>query len=145
MPRVPPPLIAVAAGVAQHRLASGRRPGPLRAGAAVGALAASAWLLGGTSRRFRLAGTTFEPFDPSRATELVTSGPNRFTRNPMYVGMAGVLAAHALYRGGWATVLPVAAFVGVIDRVQIRPEEAALRELFGQAYDDYSRSVRHWL
>jgi protein-S-isoprenylcysteine O-methyltransferase Ste14 len=75
----------------------------------------------------------------------VNSGPNRITRNPMYVGMAGLLAAHALIRGGWATALPVAAFVGVIDRVQIRPEEAALRELFGATYDDYCRSVRRWI
>jgi len=145
MPVVPPPLIALAAGAAQHRLASGGRPGVARRLAAGGVAAASVCLLADTSRRFRQAGTTFEPFEPSRSTELVTNGPNSITRNPMYVGMAGLLTAHALYRGGWATALPVAAFVGVIDRIQIRPEEAALREVFGQAYDDYTRSVRRWL
>jgi protein-S-isoprenylcysteine O-methyltransferase Ste14 len=145
MPVVPPPLIALAAGVAQHRLASGNRPGGVRKIGAGAAAAGSVWLLAATSARFRRAGTTFEPFDPARATELVTSGPNSITRNPMYVGMAGLLTAHALYRGGWATLLPVAGFVGVIDRVQIRPEEAALRELFGTAYEDYCRSVRRWL
>lgn len=145
MPLLPPPLIALAAGVAQHRLAPDRRPGTARTFAAGAIAAASVWLLADTTRRFQQAGTTFEPFDPSRTTELVTSGPNRITRNPMYVGMSGLLTAHALYRGGWATALPVAAFVGVIDRIQIRPEEAALREVFGQAYDDYCRSVRRWL
>ena len=91
------------------------------------------------------SGTTVDPLRPARASGLVTSGPNRVTRNPMYVGMAGALVAHALIRGGWATVLPVAAFVAVIDRVQIRPEEAALRELFGEEYDAYCRRVRRWL
>ena len=75
----------------------------------------------------------------------MTSGPNGVTRNPMYVGMAGALVAHALIRGGWGTVLPVAAFVAVIDRVQIQTEEAALRELFGEEYDAYCRRVRRWL
>jgi protein-S-isoprenylcysteine O-methyltransferase Ste14 len=40
--------------------------------------------------------------------------------------------------------VPVAAFVGV-DRVQIRPEEAALRELFAEEYDAYCGRVRRWL
>ena len=145
MPRVPPPLIALAAGVVQHHLASGTRPGTARKVGAGVAVAGSVWLMGGSLSRFLKAGTTFEPFDPSRTTQLVTSGPNRLTRNPMYVGMAGLLTAHALSRGGWATAVPVAAFVAVIDRIQVRPEEAALRELFGATYDDYCRSVRRWL
>jgi protein-S-isoprenylcysteine O-methyltransferase Ste14 len=145
MPVVPPPLIALTAGVAQRRLGSGSRPGAVRKVAAIAATAASGWLMAGSVQRFRQSGTTVEPFDPSRATALVTSGPNGVTRNPMYVGMAGLLTAHALYRGGWATALPIAAFVAVIDRVQIRPEEAALRERFGKDYDDYCRRVRRWL
>ena len=76
---------------------------------------------------------------------LVTDGPNALTRNPMYVGMAGVLTAHALVRRGWLPVLPLAAFVAVIDRTQIRPEEAALRELFGEKYDAYCARVPRWL
>jgi protein-S-isoprenylcysteine O-methyltransferase Ste14 len=102
-------------------------------------------MLAGSLQRFRGAGTTVDPLRPGRATGLVTSGPNAVTRNPMYVGMAGVLAAHALLRGGWRPLVPVAAFVAVIDRVQIRPEEQALRELFGEAYEDYCRRVRRWL
>jgi protein-S-isoprenylcysteine O-methyltransferase Ste14 len=145
MPHVPPPLIAFAAGVVQRRLASGSRPGAVRKLGAAAAAVGSGWLMAGSVRRFMTAGTTVEPFDPSRATKLVTDGPNGVTRNPMYVGMAGLLTAHALARGGWATVLPIAAFVGVIDRVQIRPEEAALRQLFGQEYEDYCRRVRRWV
>jgi len=145
VPVVPPPAYAVAGAVAQHLLAGTGRAGRLRklAGAAV-AVAGTA-LMAGSAQRFRDEGTTVEPFRPERASALVTSGPNALTRNPMYLGMAGVLVAHALVRGGWLPSLPVAAFVAVIDRTQIRPEEAALRELFGQEYDDYCARVPRWL
>ena len=145
MPHIPPPLIGLAAGVVQHRLASGSRPGALRKLGAAGAIAASGWMVAGSIQRFRGSGTTVDPLRPARASGLVTGGPNSVTRNPMYVGMAGVLLAHGLIRGGWRTALPVGTFVAVIDRVQIRPEEAALRELFGEEYDAYCRRVRRWL
>lgn len=151
MPTVPPPVIGLGAAIVQHAVAP--RPGPgsgtgastvrrvLAASVAVGSVA----LMGGAVRRFFAAGTTVEPFDPSQASVLVTDGPNALTRNPMYVGMAGALTAHALARGGWATWLPVAGFVGIIDRVQVQPEETALRARFGAEYDAYCRRVRRWL
>ncbi len=145
MPHVPPPLIGLAAGIVQHRLATRTRPGVVRTAGAVAAAGASAWMLAGSAERVRSAGTTVNPLEPGRATGLVTTGPNRVTRNPMYVGMAGLLVVHGLLRGGWRTAVPVAAFVGVIDRVQVRPEEAALRELFGAEYDAYCGRVRRWL
>jgi protein-S-isoprenylcysteine O-methyltransferase Ste14 len=63
----------------------------------------------------------------------------------MYVGMAGLLVGHGLVRGGWRTALPVVAFVGAIDRFQIVPEETALRDRFGDDFDDYCRRVRRWI
>ena len=145
MPAVPPPLYALGAGFLQHVLAPDRGPGPARVAAAAVAGSASLWLLGGSLARFRQHHTTFEPFDPSKATTLVTTGPNAITRNPMYLGMAGVLTAHALLRGGRLTLLPIAGFVAVIDRLQIRPEEAALRATFGDEYADYCRRVPRWI
>jgi protein-S-isoprenylcysteine O-methyltransferase Ste14 len=94
---------------------------------------------------FVRAKTTVNPHRPRHTSVLVTGGIYRYTRNPMYVGMAGVLTAHALARGGWATWLPVAGFVAVIDRVQVQPEEAALGARFGDEYEDYRRRVRRWL
>lgn len=145
MPVVPPPLFALGAGIVQHVLAPARPTGMLRKAAAAGLGAASIGVAASTLSRFRRDHTTFEPFEPSEATALVTDGPNAITRNPMYVGMAGVLAAHALWRGGWRTVLPVAGFVAIIDRVQVRPEEEALRGVFGDEYVDYCRRVPRWL
>jgi len=94
---------------------------------------------------FRRARTTVNPLRPDAASELVTSGPYRITRNPMYVG-------HALVLTGWTIVLAhplgfvvVPAFVLWIDRLQIPPEEAALAALFPDAFADYTQRVRRWL
>lgn len=87
--------------------------------------------------------TGVAPWTP--ATTLVTDGVYRFTRNPMYVGMAllylGLSAGLGLM---WALVLfpPV---VLVIDRAVIRREEAYLQSRFGTAYNDYRAAVRRWL
>ncbi len=82
---------------------------------------------------------------PDQATSLVTGGPLQFSRNPMYVGMAGVLTAHAIARGRWPAGLPVIGFVAVIDRGQIPPEEAALVDNFGPAFTAYAEQVPRWL
>lgn len=102
MPRIPPPLIALSAGVAQ-RLLSPEAPAPtkLRAAAVVIIGLASAGTAGAAAKRFKRSGTTFEPFHPDRVSVLVTSGPNAITRNPMYLGMAGFLLANAVHRGSW--------------------------------------------
>jgi protein-S-isoprenylcysteine O-methyltransferase Ste14 len=145
VPVVPPPAYAVAGALVQHRLARAGSAGTIRKLAGGVVAAGSAALLAGSVQRFRSDGTTVEPFRPERTSALVTSGPNALTRNPMYVGMAGLLAAHALVRRGWLPVLPLAAFVAVIDRSQIRAEEAALRQLFGPDYDAYCAEVPRWL
>ena len=76
---------------------------------------------------------------------LVTTGANAVTRNPMYVGMAGLLVANALRRGSWTALLPVAAFTLVIDRVQIAAEEIALLAHFGADYEAYLAAVPRWI
>ena len=146
MKRPPPPLLALAAALVQQGLARGAPPpSRLRRSVAAATAATSVVLAGGAASRFRAQHTTVEPFDPSQASSLVVTGPNSRTRNPMYVGMAGVLVANALRRGSWSGVLPVVAFVAVIDRFQIAAEERALAEKFGADYAAYRSSVPRWL
>ena len=142
---VPPPIYAASGALAQHLLAPDRPRSTARTVAAGALAAASFALAGGAAREFRRRKTTVNPLDPSQATRLVTRGPNRVTRNPMYLGMAGLLTAHAVYRGGWLTPLPVVAFVVVIDRLQIAPEEAALLRIFGEDYEAYRDTVPRWV
>ena len=112
---------------------------------AVGVSLASMSMAGAAASRFRRSGTTVEPFHPEKASVPVTTGPNAISRNPMYVGMAGLLVAHAIWRGSWVALPPVAAFIAFIDRVQIRAEESALLEKFGSEYAAYRAGSPRWL
>jgi protein-S-isoprenylcysteine O-methyltransferase Ste14 len=76
---------------------------------------------------------------------LVTSGANAVSRNPMYVGLVGLLVANAVRRASWTALLPVAAFTLVIDRLQIEAEERALHARFGADYEVYRATVPRWL
>lgn len=145
LPLVPPPLLALGAGLAQHALARRRKPSATSAVAAGLLGAASFGLAASAASGFRRRGTTLQPDEPEKASVLVTDGPNRFTRNPMYVGLTGVLLAHAVLRRSAPALVPVVALVGALDRVQIRAEEAALRSRFGSEYDDYCSRVPRWL
>ena len=92
---------------------------------------------------FKTAKTTVLPFE--RASNLVTGGPFRLSRNPMYVGMVVMLMGVAVLLGSvtpWALVL---AFAVVIDRRFIVFEEKAMEETFGDAYRQYKKRVRHWI
>jgi protein-S-isoprenylcysteine O-methyltransferase Ste14 len=94
---------------------------------------------------FRRAKTTVNPLDPAAASALVASGIYRVTRNPMYLGLLLVLLGWALFLGN---VLPFAfpvAYVPLMNRLQIIPEEKALAALFGSGFADYRSKVRRWL
>ncbi|TCJ24108.1 methyltransferase family protein [Nocardioides jejuensis] len=145
MPVVPPPVIALGFAGVQRLLAPKEGAGPVRKVAASALAAGSVGLVAAAAERFRAAQTTVHPLHPEKATALVTDGPYRRTRNPMYVGMAGALAAHALGRGGAATWLPVAAFVVAIDELQVLPEERAMERNFGDEWDDYALRTKRWL
>lgn len=94
----------------------------------------------------RSEGTTIDPHSPQDASTLVQKGMFRFTRNPMYLGMAIVIAGLGIGLGDViATAVGVGGFVFVITRVQIIPEERALKKRFGKAYDAYCEGRRRWL
>ncbi len=145
--RPPPPLLAFVAGLSQSALTRGAHhpPRAARAAAAVAVAAASGSLAAAAARQFRRRGTTLEPVHPSRASVLVTTGANSVSRNPMYVGLAGLLVANALRLGSWKALLPVAAFTLVIDRQQIAAEESAMLANFGADYETYRLAVPRWL
>lgn len=96
-------------------------------------------------RAFHRARTTVNPLRPERASALVTSGIYRRTRNPMYVALAIVLLAWALWLAHPLALLGVVAFVAWMNRYQIAPEERALQALFGAEFERYCSEVRRWL
>lgn len=95
--------------------------------------------------QFRRAKTTVDPLHPEAASTLVRSGVFRFSRNPMYLGMALILAGWAIFLGNALALLLVGGFIAWIGRFQIAPEERALRAHFGAEFDRYMADVRRWI
>ena len=92
---------------------------------------------------FTRAGTDVIPFRD--VTALVTSGVYRYSRNPMYLGMAAVLLGCAITVGAATALLITPVFMAIIEVRFIRPEEEMLRGLFPQEYPAYCARVRRWL
>lgn len=92
---------------------------------------------------FLLRRTTIIPHAAARS--LITGGPYRLTRNPMYVGLALVHAGLALaFHLVWPLVL--LAFPLVVLHARVIPfEERRLAALFGEEFRAYAQRVRRWL
>lgn len=97
----------------------------------------------GGARALARGKTTLHPFGEPAA--LVTDGPYRFTRNPLYLSLALLLLATAVFLGSATPFIVVPAFIALITSLFIRHEEAKLLAAFGEAYREYCRRVRRWL
>jgi protein-S-isoprenylcysteine O-methyltransferase Ste14 len=145
--RIPPPLVYLAGfglGVVVELLEPSAQPAAwLRIAAGAAGLAVLLALDSTAMARFSRAGTPFNPARPARA--LVTDGPYRWTRNPMYIGMAALYAGLAVAAGVlWAlALLPLVLLV--VDRAIIPREERHLAAAFGDQYERYRARVRRWL
>jgi protein-S-isoprenylcysteine O-methyltransferase Ste14 len=88
-------------------------------------------------------GTNVDPRKPT--TAIVTGGPFRFTRNPLYVGVMSLLVGITLLVGTWwGIIVLVPAFLILHYGVVLR-EEAYLERKFGDSYRSYKAAVRRYL
>ena len=147
--RIPPPIVA--AIVAAVMYAVSRSAAALSFDTGMNAWIGGALMLLGALiallgvAQFRRHRTTVNPLDPAKASSLVTSGIYRATRNPMYLGILVALIGIGALLGSGGAVVVALLFAPVITLLQIRAEEAAMRGLFGDAFDDYASRVRRWL
>lgn len=113
----------------------------LAIGVVVIALGAGMLLLAG--RRFNAAGT---PIPPNRPTKVIVSeGIYRYSRNPMYLGLALVLLGLGLaFDQLWFIVAMPLAMIAVT-KLAIEREEAYLEKKFGAEYLQYKSQVRRWI
>lgn len=94
-------------------------------------------------RAMKRAGTNVRPDQPTLA--IVTDGPFRYTRNPLYLAATGLyLAVTLLVDAVWPVVLLVPMLV-VLELGVIRREERYLDAKFGESYRAYRARVRRWL
>ena len=143
----PPPLIyacALAAGLLvnrRYRIPILPRRVAWKLGAPLVACGLAVGFLG--TREMRRAETNVDPYKP--ATAVVTGGPFRFTRNPLYVSMT-------LIYGGIAAVanaLPAALLLPIVLRLMrrgvIEREERYLERKFGDEYIEYKVGTPRWI
>lgn len=89
------------------------------------------------------ARTNILPHKP--ALRLITSGPFRFTRNPIYLANSIALTGIALAFSNLWFVVAAVAVTFLVDRLAIRREEAHLRARFGATWDAYAARTPRWL
>jgi protein-S-isoprenylcysteine O-methyltransferase Ste14 len=149
--RFPPPFVYVATFLVGLALERWVWPLSLAGAALRPALVVFGWMavaaglasVGWGLVTFFRARTSVIPNRP--ASRLVTSGPYRFSRNPMYIGLSALYLGLALvFDLGWPIALFPLAVVGLYLLV-IRREERYLARAFGEEYAAYARRVRRWL
>ena len=91
----------------------------------------------------RRSGTNVETSKPT--TAIVTDGPYRFTRNPIYLGMILGLTGLAVGFDSLWLIATLVVFYGVLRYGVIAREEAYLERKFGAAYLEFKSRVRRWL
>ncbi len=99
-----------------------------------------AWTILDFARRGR---GTLAPWSPTE--RLVTSGPYRVVRNPMYLGVYLVLLGEAALSGSLAVLVWGIAFAAVSATFVLHYEEPNLERRFGEDYRRYCRAIPRWL
>ena len=92
---------------------------------------------------FMRAQTTLDPHGSVSA--IVTSGPYRFTRNPIYFGFTLFLIGFSfVLKSYWGLILSPL-FIVLMNTLVIQHEEVYLEKKFGDVYTSYKSRVRRWL
>lgn len=147
--RFPPPLvylIAVIAGGVLHVFVA---PLPialswaLRIGLALVAAGLGFAFVAAAIGLFRRTGQDPKPWEST--PEIISTGIYRYTRNPMYVGMALVQTGIGVGWGnGWILAF-VPVVLAIVYAIAVRHEEEYLERKFGETYTAYKASVRRWI
>ena len=147
--KIPPPAQAITFGVLMwvvaRQVSGGQFHFDLQLPVAILFAVAGVALVVTSMLEFRRASTTVDPFHPEEASSLVDSGVFSFSRNPMYVSLLLVLIGWFIWLGSLYNLAVLALFISYITVFQIKPEEAAMKSLFGDEYDQYCSKVRRWI
>jgi protein-S-isoprenylcysteine O-methyltransferase Ste14 len=105
----------------------------------VGLAVASVWLIASAvstlGKQWALAARLVE------GHKLITEGPYRFVRNPIYTGMLGMLVATGLAMEHWLALLVAIVLFAVGLVIRVRSEEKLLLAAFGREFEDYAERV----
>lgn len=145
LPFPPPVLYAVPLALGlllQRRLPAPFLPRPLAM--PLGALFLALGMIGFAAIvAFRRAGTSPNPWRPT--TAMVTGGPYRFTRNPMYLGFTLLYLGTTCWVNTLWPLLVLPVILILMQRLVIEREERYLETRFGEEYLKYRSRVRRWI
>lgn len=106
-------------------------------------VAAGILLVGSAFAQMTAANTSPDPHQPVSA--LVTSGPYRFTRNPIYLGFLLIYLGFTMAAGTWWGWLGSPFLIWSVTNSVIQPEEVYLDDKFEEQYREYRSRVRRWI
>ena len=86
--------------------------------------------------------TTYIP--DGEPEKLVKTGPFKLTRNPIYLGMFGILIASAFLMQSISAMLIPILFLSIIQNTWIPHEEDKLKEKFPDEWEEYKHSTKRW-
>ncbi len=88
--------------------------------------------------------TTVNPHNIERTRYLIEDGIYARSRNPMYLSLALILFAYSYTLSSPLSLLSCFVFIAYLNTFQIAPEEALLKQKFGDQYQAYCARVRRW-
>ena len=94
-------------------------------------------------REMKRAGTNVDPREPT--TAIVTGGPYRFTRNPLYLSMTLIYSGITALFNALPAALLLLVVLRIMRRGVIEREERYLEGKFGDEYLNYKAQVRRWM
>ena len=95
------------------------------------------------ANQFMQAHTTLDPHGSVK--EVVTSGPYKLSRNPIYLGFVCLLIGFTfIFKTCWGLILSPL-FLVLLNMLVVKHEEVYLEKKFGDRYTSYKAHVRRWL
>ncbi|RLJ00954.1 MAG: hypothetical protein DRP06_00560 [Candidatus Aenigmatarchaeota archaeon] len=92
---------------------------------------------------FKIRNTTIKPKEIP--TTLITSGPFRISRHPVYLGLTMILLGISIFQGNLITLMFPIFFIIAMNAMFIPLEEKNLKKAFGKKYSTYKKKVRMWI
>lgn len=125
------------------RMVPGLTVGPAITGLSWGLIGGGLGLIAWSALWFWRRKTTIEPHHTPQS--LIVEGPYRLSRNPIYLALVVILLGAVIGRGQPLCLLLLPAFIWVLQRRFVVPEEHALRTAFGPEAAQYLAGTRSWL
>ena len=145
--KIPPPIIALVVGIIISASSAIIKPFNIYGieFAALVIMAGSFLIIILSINKFKKENTTINPMDPTQTIKLVATGTFALSRNPMYLGLAGILTGVTLFLQAWLGFVAIPIFIMYINKYQIAPEEKILTEKFKDDYISYCSTVKRWI